>query len=464
MAGGEIALGVLFAGAGAASLALAMSVQRYALVTPAPVPFIFGIEVGQFTAWFSGLLIYWVANGLFAVALIFAPLALLGAIFTTLLVWNLFIGRWLLNEKITLVKAIGATIIMIGVSLIGIATPGDIPTEYSKADTESYLNSIGGSGYLSGLIAFVAICVVIIAIFEHYYPLPVENVENATFMDRIMRNSGLYMYQGEEILSLAALSSHVKMPGLANISKEVIDSDGMAAISKQIVIKHRLLINDKTPAWLNSIMGVIYPGSLGIDEGIGHLAMKGFMALLSTCGDNGECGSAILWGMVTLWLVTSLATLWWLRTVFRRYDVTQALPIEYGGVMVCDALSAIIFYKEDAYMESWQLMMTLAGVFCIIIGIVVGRMCEKSSDFAPTRPRLYQRFPIPSCCVKQSRESKKMCETYAAPNKNIAMVNCNSDRDEHLHKPEHKRDISITPSVDGDIEIKRFRDIGDSKY
>merc|ERR1719285_497067 len=176
------------------------------------------------------------------------------------------------------------------------------------------------------------------------------------------------------MLSLAALSSQVKVAGLADISKEVIDSEGMAAISKQIVIKHRLLMNDKTPPWLNSIMGVIYPGSLGIDEGIGHLAMKAFMALLSTCGDNGECGSAILWGMVSLWLVTSLGTLWWLRTVFRRYDVTQALPIEYGAVVACDTLSAIIFYDEFMYMEDWQIIVTLIGVIVIIVGIIVGRM------------------------------------------------------------------------------------------
>jgi len=459
MAGGEIVLGVLFAGLGAASLALAMSVQRYALVTPPPVPFIFGIKVGQFTAWFSGLLIYWVANGLFAVALIFAPLALLGAIFTTLLVWNLFFGWWLLNEKITLIKALGALIIMLGVSLIGIATPGDIPTEYSKADAEGYLNSVGGSAYLAGLCTFVAICVVIIAIFEHYYPLPEEPVENSTFMDRIMRKSGLYLYQGEEMLSLADLSSHVKIEGLADISKKVSDMDGMAAISKKIVVKQRLLMNNKTPGWLNSIMGVIYPGSLGIDEGIGHLAMKAFMALLSTCGDSGECGSAILWGMVMLWLVTSLGTLWWLRTVFRRYDVTQALPIEYGGVMVCDALSAIIFYKEDIYMENWQLMMTLAGVASIIIGIIVGRMCEKSNDLVTTRPRLYQRFPIPSCCVKQSHEAKMMCETYDAPKENI--VNRDFQRVEHLDRPKPNM---RTSSMDSEIEIKRIMpDLGDRK-
>merc|ERR1719419_2023133 len=153
----------------------------------------------------------------------------------------------------------------------------------------------------------------------------------------------------------------------------------MVELSNQITIMHIAERNKRTPSWLEKLMGVVYPGSLGLDEGIGHLAMKAFMALLSTCGDKNECGAAILWGMIMLWLVSSLATLWWLQTVFRRYDVTQALPIEYGAVMACDALSAIVFYKEDDYMEHWQLALTLCGLAVIIVGILVGR-CESSKD------------------------------------------------------------------------------------
>ena len=89
---GGTVFGVILAAIGACCLALAMSVQRYGLKTAPPVPFLCGKRLPQFWVWFSGLLIYWVANGLFAVSLIYAPLALLGAIFTTLLVWNLLFG------------------------------------------------------------------------------------------------------------------------------------------------------------------------------------------------------------------------------------------------------------------------------------------------------------------------------------------------------------------------------------
>jgi len=425
MSGGEIVVGVLLAGAAAVFLALAMSVQRYALVTKPPVPMLM-MQLPQSVAWFIGLVIYWVANGLFAMSLIFAPLALLGAIFTTLLVWNLFFGWYLLNEKITPIKAVGAVIIMVGVSLIGVGTPGGIPVEYSQATAEAFLNSTSGSAFLAILITIVVVCVVIIAIFEKNYPLP-EDEETAstgdtTWLDKILKMNGLAVYQGDEVVSLAAFSGGIETGGLADISKKV-ESTGLAEISKQIVVKQKLLANDNTPAWMNNVMGWIYPGSLGLDEGIGHLAMKSFMALLATCGDNGECGSGILWGMIMLWLVSSLATLWWLRTVFRRYDVTQALPIEYGGVMACDALSAIIYYGEDNYMEKWQLTMTLIGVSIIIVGIIVGRM-QPGSQLQERQE--YQRFMLPDCFKKQDRSEDEV-PMQAEPTVSKASLASNED-------------------------------------
>jgi len=401
---GEVVLGVVLASIGACCLAFAMSVQRYGLTTPPPVPFLFGFKIGQFWVWFSGLLIYWVANGLFALSLIYAPLALLGAIFTTLLVWNLLFGWLLLNEGITAIKAAGAMFIMVGVALIGVATPS-VPNDYSVSLIESYLSDTNGAVYLGTLVTIVLICIIIIAVFECKYPLPEPEIPSmelelsdpgetvsvlpSSLMDhkfsaknskrrhtrsRTVTRSIVHSLKKKNTLFLTeTLMRNNGLVKLEEFNPKPSVAGMMVEISRQIVIKHRLEKNEKTPPWLENIMGVVYPGSLGLDEGIGHLAMKAFMALFSTCGDKDECGAAILWGMVTIWLVSSLATLWWLQTVFRRYDVTQALPIEYGAVMACDALSAIIFYKEDDYMEDWQFYLTLTGLVVIILGILVGR-------------------------------------------------------------------------------------------
>jgi len=411
---GNILLGVVLAAIAACCLALAMSVQRYGLKVPPPVPFLFGSELPQFWVWFIGLMIYWVANGLFAASLIFAPLALLGGIFTTLLVWNLLFGRWLLGEKVTVIKCAGAVLIMLGVSLIGIATPSDIPTEYSASLVGELLKSSGGAAYIGTLTVIVLISIIIIGIFEHEYPL--NNIQEQLpeqhepeLSDNISAKSNNLWVPGAETNDkrsqsvmfdnkrrgrnsiktnrtrsmFESVTTSVQRKNTAVITdhlmrrqgfRKSIHSDCLDNISRKITIMYVPERNEMTPTWLDRTMGVIYPGSLGLDEGIGHLAMKAFMALLVSCGKHDECGKPILWGMIMIWLFSSLATLWWLQNVFRRYDVTLALPIEYGAVMACDALSAIIFYREYKYMEDWQLILVITGVVVVILGILIGRL------------------------------------------------------------------------------------------
>jgi multidrug transporter EmrE-like cation transporter len=323
--------GAFLAGLGAVFLALSMSVQRYAMVTSPPIFYFFGITIGQCSGWFLGLVIYWIANILFAISLLYAPLALLSAIWTTLLVWNLLFGWWFLNEKCTIIKAIGITVIMTGVSLIGVGTPSGIPTTYTSDEIELFTNSKRGLTYLTFLTVLVTLSLIEIGVFESRYPLD-------------------------------------------------IDEDCHKALRDTIINRHSLTVLDQvmpipdSPVWLNNVMGVVYPGSLGMDEAIGHLSLKALMVLVENCFTGGDCGSTILWAMFAIWAITSLATLWWLRAVYRRYDVTLALPIEYGTVMLCDAITSIVFFQEDAYMDTWQLITTISGVALILIGILLGRI------------------------------------------------------------------------------------------
>ena len=47
----------------------------------------------------------------------------------------------------------------------------------------------------------------------------------------------------------------------------------------------------------------------------------------------------------------------------------MALPVEYGAVNVASACSGLIFYEEYRYMETWQILVVVAGVVIILIGI-----------------------------------------------------------------------------------------------
>jgi len=387
---GEVVLGVVLATISAILLAFSMSVQRYALTTPPPVPFLFGYKLGQFWVWCFGFLIYLVANLIFAFSLNYAPFALLGALFTTLLVWNLFFGFLILHEGVTVNKSTGALGIFVGVVFIGIAAPS-VPNDYSVSLVERYLND--GVFYLCSLLTILIICVIGIFVFEHIYPLPEpeeasmefelnEPAETVPVLASSLETSKSSAKKSKHRLTpsctMTSIASSIKKKNTLYITQTLMRNNGYYTSSLsgmlEISIEHRLQRNEKTPPWLDKLMGVVYPASLGLDEGIGHLALKAFMALWRSCGDNNnECGAAIFWVMLMTFVVSSLGTLWWLPTVFRRYDVTQALPIEYGTVIICDTLSAIIFYKEADYMEDSQVFLTLAGLVVIILGILVGR-------------------------------------------------------------------------------------------
>jgi len=400
---GEVVLGVVLGTISAILLAFSMSVQRYALTTPPPVPFLFGYKLGQFWVWLFGFLIYVVANLIFAFSLNYAPFALLGALFTTLLVWNLFFGCLILHEGVTVNKSTGALCIFVGVVFIGIAAPS-VPNDYSVSLVERYLND--GVFYLCSLLTILIICVIGIFVFEHIYPLPEPEEASMEFelnepaetvpvlassltskssakksKHRLTRSCTMTSIPSSFISrsrTMTSIASSIKKKNTRYITQTLMRNNGYYTSSLsgmlEISIEHRLQRNEKTPPWLDKLMGVVYPASLGLDEGIGHLALKAFMALWRSCGDNNnECGAAIFWVMLMTFVVSSLGTLWWLPTVFRRYDVTQALPIEYGTVIICDTLSAIIFYKEADYMEDSQVFLTLAGLVVIILGILVGR-------------------------------------------------------------------------------------------
>jgi hypothetical protein len=411
-------VGVILAAIGAVFLALSMSVQRYALTTEPPVPFL-RCKLPRFWVWLSGLLIYFASNGLFAASLIFAPLSLLAGIFTTLLLWNLFFGKRLLNELLTPQKWQGAIVIMIGVVLTVSGTSSKVPTEFSTDQIEKLFTKVGGCVYVVFLVVMIIVCVAIIFLFEKKYPIeddevtPVCSTHESTPTNSNKSQMSDSCVRDTETSSRKSgalrknLSSHLLVPGLN--SGHAARGPSIAKRHRQITLLRSLttsfgtgdtepLVNfickyssfyarpkemkKKVPYWLDKCMLVIYPGSLGLDEGIAHLSMKAFMSLFAQCGSAGTCGKPIIWLMVLSWLISSLATLWWLRTVFKRYDTTKALPIEYGTVMATNALSGLIFYNESRYMSTAQIGLIGLGVVVILLGLAVGLRDKKESKSA----------------------------------------------------------------------------------
>lgn len=361
---GHVLLGVILALAGAANLALGMVIQRMGLAFPQERIPCLKWSLNRHVVWFLGLLTYGAGNGLYAASLVFGPLSLLSGIFTTLLVWNLLFARVLLGEKLTGPNIGGALVILVGVVMCFLATPEQTTTIFLPADILR-LCSVSGVLYLVILAIIVVVSVVAIAWFEKKYPQP----------------KGVH---AEEV--------PVAQP----------------------------------PVWLNRLMSLVYPGSLGVDEGVAHLTMKATLSMFDACA-GGVCmpwQEPILWPFFLIWILASFATVWWLRKVFTRYESTIALPIDYGILNAVSACSGLIFYQEHESMQPWQLALMSCGVLTILTGVALPQLVLKQK--IPTAEqgeemvepigagytedegfRLEEGTPHPSTQVLELEESKQ---------------------------------------------------------
>jgi len=409
------------------------------------------------------LLIYFVANGVYAVSLLFAPLSLLAGIFTTLLIWNLYIGKRVLNEELTPQKYHGAIVVMFGVILTISATSAEVPTEFSIKEIEGLFLSVSGAVYIILLVIVIIICLVIIALFEEKYPLEKiesdilkeawgesgkkitsaqigtsgeKTGENIAAGNRTMtlrepvRKSSFSKIIARRSTPTLPFNFHNQLKRSVTTSLDLKDTEPLAryitTFSSFYVKAEEVQKNQKMPSWLDKCMALIYPGSLGLDEGVAHLSMKAFMALFSQCGMTGTCGEPIIWLMILLWLVTSLATLWWMRTVFKRYETTKALPIEYGAVMAVNAMSGLIFFNESKFMETWQIALTSVGVFIIVIGLMVGLSENQKHQTVELSNGVENKYKTPS--LKPIQEENEPLVSFPQPKQAVKPFNALSSK------------------------------------
>jgi len=263
---------------------------------------------GQDFIWCAGMIFYGIGSGgTCSIAGLLIPLSLLSAIFVTLLVFNLGFARLILSETPTRAKKMGAVVVLVGCTLCSLGSSGalagrEAPNEFDSYQMADYFSATAGAAWFIGLCTLVVGSVVAIAVFERRFPT--------------------------EDLVVA----HHRRTAAATPQPDLSDLE-------------------LAPSWLESLMALVYPGSLGLDEAIVHLCLKGGNAMSTTCGrderDGGSgCTHWVYPVTLSIWMLTAFATVGWLRVVFKRYETTVALPVEYGAAAAGDVVSGLVFYQE----------------------------------------------------------------------------------------------------------------------
>ena len=348
--GGTIA-GILVTLAAAAVLAYSMTVQRYALIYEGErVPLLPKLErcrVPRIVGWLMGLLLYGVASGLKIVGFSLGSFTVLASVFTTLLVFNLFFARWLLHESITRTKVAGCCLVLLGAVISTVGAPSGVPTQFSPADIQELLDRYALT-YLIAALTMIAAAISAIVFSEVRY---------------------------HRCCARGAQSPAAPKP--------------------------------VPPRWFAAVMVFVYPGALGLDESVADCGVRAFSAMLLEGSESGVSpfGESIFWVMVCVGVGCACLTSVWLAVVYRRYETTIALPIEYGALNVCSVAAGLLFYDEGRFMKRWQLALVLSGTATVVLGIGVSLQATRqphrenggASSGRPPSPR-------PNACNRASAD------------------------------------------------------------
>lgn len=149
---------------------------------------------------------------------------------------------------------------------------------------------------------------------------------------------------------------------LQDNNQRTVKVEFAAEDGKSHFVRHQLRLVDR-------IFMLMYPIALGVEEGIAHLLMKGFLAMISTCTTG---PSWIFWLTTIVWAVLSIASVLGLKIVHSRCDCSSSLPVLYGTINSISVCSGLIFYNEAAFAADWQISLNVTGLAVIITGIAIG--------------------------------------------------------------------------------------------
>ena len=284
-------------------------------------------------AWAAGIVFFVLASVVKIVGYNMGPITVLGSVFVgVVLVTNLVLGRWLLREELTPTKVVGSLLVLTGAVMCTAATPSGVPTSFTTADMRTLFERgppFGGF-YLGLILGIILLCLGFIVAVECTYPPPNALRRNEPRTNpRLSRQSSPFK---------AAFRTGIKRPSLR----------------------------------LRLLMVIVYPGSLGLNEAFVDACARGYSSMILRCLREEEgmaaCNDWPLYLLLCVGIPAAIATGYWLKVVFARYQTTLALPIEYSMLNICAVGGGLLFYHEVVYMNQWQLPLVLAGCGVMTLG------------------------------------------------------------------------------------------------
>jgi hypothetical protein len=287
--------------------ACSMNVQQLSLVSQTLPP------LKKNLYWFFGLILYLISQLVSVAALGYAPLAIVAALFTMMLFFDVVIARVILKKRFTFQHYCGVLVIVLSVTIVGIWGPED-EYDVTAPCMWEWLQTWTGAVSLAFLVAVLISGNILVWWFNRKYP-------------------------------------NFRTP------QEKTDPGG----------------GPSDP--LKLLMMVVFPTCLAIFETFGQMSLKGLvnMAKVPTFEiPDGEAPFDHPMFFVTLgvWIFCVANTVLWLRKVYSKFTTVECLPIEYGLVGVLSIFGSLMFYQEHTD-SAVVIEMVTVGCFGILTGIAI---------------------------------------------------------------------------------------------
>jgi hypothetical protein len=382
--------------------ALGNCLQRYSLLKAdwEKVLYILHKQVG----WLLGALIYFSANGLYAVALTYAPVSVLAAVFSLTIVANAVCARFMLGDQVTLAAIPGYVMVLTGSIVFSVSVQAAV-CGYTPAGIITVMTS--GIAIVYWLVAgiFLSFGLAFTYYFERTYPWqPEDQVAAAAALKEVEMVAKDANHPGGCFSSSTDTIKHAPDFVVDNQTMATTDYQrhpspspsliGMVATTDNHNHNHNHNNNNKEiPMKWNFAALIIYPSTLGILEAAGALLLNGINALfthISNVDNDDEPAKVTVTGSVNkdegddekyigLWvglygvgIVIFAGIVLFLRLVYRRYEITAAFPTEFGVLTFGSVVGGFLVYQDFRFLNNAaDVLFVLLACALILGGIAV---------------------------------------------------------------------------------------------
>ena len=317
-------------------LAIGANLQRYALqrIDPA-LRLCCGLLSTRSTAWFGALCVYFSANVLYTIALVYAPASLCAALMAAIVPVNALTSRLILGETLELVDIQGGIFIFAGIGIVSYGAPTST-TEYNLEELTELLLTPQSIAVIGGIS--VIIVALVVGVYLHEYHC-CQTLPTPRFGTQYSKLESAMRFAYPVVIGL--VESLVQVAQKSGSGLIALIADGEEQLTSGVYMFGKQTPSSRPPT--------------------PHL----HPTLTPPSPHPRPTLAVVAWG------VLSLTSVWWLRKGLKALEASRLLPVEYGTFTASSVTGGLIVFDEYKLVPTSSLWLMAGGCLLMLAGCIL---------------------------------------------------------------------------------------------